>query len=105
MIIKPELPIPNRVYVRQDGELYNVEFISTHLNTGETLINCKSINTGLYHTMTVEYWCEIMVNDNITGELKNVTVPEGYMLVSIGSTVTPRFELLSNIYKPLYERL
>lgn len=44
------------IYSHYKGGMYEPLFVSTHSETGEELINYKSIHFGTYHSRPLEMW-------------------------------------------------
>jgi hypothetical protein len=49
-------PEPNRKYRHYKGVLYKVLFLSKHTETGETLVNYKSLLFGSYFSRPLDSW-------------------------------------------------
>ena len=56
------------IYSHYKGGMYEPLFISTHTETGEQLINYKSVHFGSYHSRPLEMWFEEVTYTNESGE-------------------------------------
>lgn len=53
---KINYPKPGGIYRHYKGGLYEVLFLSTHTETGDVLVNYKSLHFGSFYSRPLQIW-------------------------------------------------
>ena len=69
-------PKINGLYQHYKGGIYKVLFLSKHTETGEVLVNYKSLLFGSYHSRPLENWNEAIKDDDNNLRFKLLIEPD-----------------------------